>query len=378
MLIKKFISIIIFIMFCASFAYSVDLSLKSYTPDPAVSNSFVYVDVLVSNLDDVDVENLRVEYIENKDFIVQDNKHKTIGILEEKQTITLKYKFFIENSVNSGINTISFKTNKDDLVYEFDILVQDDSPKVYLSDFKTDNLVPGSSTNFSFKIKNTNDVEIKDIFINLDVLEIEDNILNFYKDSNNIFIKKLSPNEEKILNYNILIKPQAEAKPYILPITISYEDTLNNLYNQTYYTSLNVYSKPNLILDIESYEDNTINLALANVGTSNVKSVQIKVLESSDYNLTQAIYTYVGDLNPDDYEVLQTKLDSFDDNPEIKFELTYYDSYNKMFSEIKTFKINNFSMEKEERGNTFLYIIIVLVISAIGFFYFRRKNKNKK
>ena len=163
-----------------------------------------------------------------------------------------------------------------------------------------------------------------------------------------------------------------------MPITISYEDTLNNLYNQTYYTSLNVYSKPNLILDVESYEDNTINLALANVGTSNVKSVQIKVLESPDYNLTQAIYTYVGDLNPDDYEVLQTKLDSFNDNPELKFELTYYDSYNKMFSEIKTFKINNFSMEKEERGNTFLYIIIVLVISAIGFFYFRRKNKNKK
>ena len=365
-------------LFSISFAYSVDLSLKSYTPDPAVSNSFVYVDVLVSNLDDIDVENLRVEYIENKDFIVQDNKYKTIGILEEKQTITLKYKFFIENSVNIGINTISFKTNKDDLVYEFDILVQDDSPKVYLSDFKTDNLVPGSSTNFSFRIKNTNDVEIKDIFINLDVLEIEDNILNFYKDSNNIFIKKLSPNEERILNYNILIKPQAESKPYILPITISYEDTLNNLYNQTYYTSLNVYSKPNLILDVESYEDNTINLALANVGTSNVKSVQIKVLESSDYNLTQAIYTYVGDLNPDDYEVLQTKLDSFDDNPELKFELTYYDSYNKMFSEIKTFKINNFSMEKEERGNTFLYIIIVLVLSAIGFFYFRRKNKNKK
>ena len=163
MLIKKFISIIIFIMFCASFAYSVDLSLKSYTPDPAVSNSFVYVDVLVSNLDDVDVENLRVEYIENKDFIVQDKNYKTINLLEEKQTITLKYKFFIENSVNIGLNTISFKTNKDNLVYEFDILVQDDSPKVYLSDFNSDSLIPGSSTNFSFKIKNTNDVEIKDI-----------------------------------------------------------------------------------------------------------------------------------------------------------------------------------------------------------------------
>ena len=371
---KKYVlSFFVFLFFFAS-VYSVDLSLKSYTPDPAISNEFIYVDILVSNLNENLQKNIQVEFLENDVFTLEDenDRIKKIEILEKDSTITLKYKLFISQRANLGLNTLSFKVRNTNLEYDFDILIQDESPKIHLKNFKAKDLVPGEASKIELLLKNTNDIQIKDIFVELDVLNIEDNILNFYDSTNSIFIENLKPFEEKSFELNVLVNPKASSIPYLIPIKMSYKDSLNNEYNQTYYSSINIYSKPDLVLDIESIEGNTINLALANSGISDVKRVQVKTLEKGDYKITQGSYNYVGDLNTDDYEILQIEAITENEKVSIEMELTYYDSYNKKFSEKKIFEINNLKVEEEKSGLMNYIIMILLIIIIIVLYKYKK------
>jgi len=372
-------------------AGSLNVILQSQNPDPVSPGNFVYLNVKVSNTDSNSNEDLFVKFIENENFKLASGEKLTKNLGKLDGDTIVKYKIFVDEKTPSGLNTVTVQIQ--DLTYELDLLVQETSPEVYVKNIETTELKPGSNGKLSITLKNGNSINLNNVKISLDLASVEENIINLNKGSNEIIIDNMKSGDEKEFVFDIAINPSAESKPYLLPVQVSYTDNLDKKYTSTIYSSVKVYSKPYLSVNLDSQEIYTIgsgkiNLAISNPGSSKIKGVQMKVLESEDYEILKGQNQYVGDLNPDDFQSLQSTL--YIKNEEaatLKIEMKYFDSYESENKDIIEIPLKIYNKEELSKygflgtngGSSFFTILIMFVIGGvIGYFIGKRKSKNKR
>ena len=158
--------------------------------------------------------------------------------------------------------------------------------------------------------------------------------------------------------------------------------------------SVRVYSEPQLLLTLDSQDVYTIGkgkvtLAVANPGTSSIKGTQVEIMSSDDYEVISGSNQYVGDLNPDDFQTVQSEVYiSNSESATLKVKVTYLDSYNieseiMMDVPLKIYdndELKSFGLMGNDSGSSgFGTIIFVLIVLAVAFFYGRKKfNFGKK
>lgn len=403
----KIIAFMLFAMLSISAAYSaggLNVVLSSQNPDPVSPGNFVYVNVKVSNGGNQDLKDVTIELIENSNFEVAQgsDSFKELGVIPaysnldtSNNFVIAKFKILVDEKTPLGLNTLEFevKDSGKAYTYDFDVLVQDANPSIRVSDFKVENLEPGKSSKLIVEVENDNNVALRDVIISLDLDEVEDGVFSTISGSNQKIISSLKANEKLSVEYEIVANPDASSKPYLVPVTINYEDSLGNAYTSEGLGSILVYSSPQLNVNLDSQDSfsggsNKVTLAVSNPGTSTIKGTQIEFLDSEDYEILEGKFQYVGDLNPDDFQTIQSQLYvKSEDDAMVKVKVTYLDSYNVVNEEIIDVNVQVFSNDELKQfglaaagssGLSSFFGFLVVIALLVGIYYFgKRRGYNK-
>ena len=402
----KILILIILSIFTLNAAYSaggLNVVLANQNPDPVAPGNFVELNVKISNSGNVGIQNAKIIFIENNNFQIAKGKDisKELGIIPaysslDSATSYVMAKFLVEVAPNTplGENPVEFslETSEGTYSYEFDITVQDANPTLVVNDFKISTVEAGKSEKLTIEIENTNSITLNNVILSLGFDTVENSALSTLNGASQKVISTLNPNEKKTIEFDILVSPDAESKPYLLPVNFDYEDTLGNSFNETVYGSVKVYSKSLPLVKLDAQDIYTkgkgkFTLAVSNPGTSTVKGTQIEIMPSEDYTIIGGNFQYVGDLNPDDFQTVQMNI--YLNNAEkatLKVKMTYLDSYNTKNEEIVEIPLKIYSAKEltdfgieipKTSTQSYLGYFLTIVTLIVGFYVGRRYEKKK-
>lgn len=393
------------LMATAYSAVGINTVLSSQDPDPVSPGNFVYLNVKVSNTGDTSLQDAELEMVNNEFFRIVNAKdsRKKLGLIpafsgveDAEGFVIAKFRVFVSEEATIGINTVEFilHTSRGTYEYEFDVLVQDSNPKLQVNSFQIDTVKAGESSELTMEIENINNVALRNVEVTLDLEEVTDEVLSTGNGINKIVVPTLGPGAKKTVKFNMVASPDASSKPYLLPVDITYEDSLENEFTKELLGTVRVYSTPLVKVNLDSQDSYTkgkmkLTFAIANPGTSSVKGTQIQVLSADGIEILSGENHYVGDLNPDDFQTIQSE--AYVNSAEsVQLKMKYLDSYNKEVEETITIPLKIYTQEElttfgsaqNSSGGSGIVILVLLVLVVVAYFVGRKigfkKGKSKR
>ncbi|MFH1248850.1 MAG: hypothetical protein V1660_01750 [archaeon] len=259
-------------------------------------------------------------------------------------------------------------------------------PSLYITNVHTHpaELQPGSEGLISLELENVAPHQLRDV-------EIELSLPSQFApaDVSRKKIRTMQGLEKTEMNFSIVSLPNAKDGIYTLSIASDYFDEIGTPHSENNTVSLKISSVPSIYTELVStdlYEGNLlgrVSIKIANTGVGDVKFLVVELLPSQDgeYSIIGSNKDYIGQVNSDDYETVDFKinLNSLSKEIPLSLRLDYSDSNNKAYSKeiILPLKIISAKDAGIKQGNNNL-IIIVIVGILIVFVIYRQLRKRKK
>ncbi len=250
-----------------------------------------------------------------------------------------------------------------------------------------DKIKPGSEAEIVLTIKNVGDGVMRDIKVNLDLTQ---DVFTPIETSTERTIVALGLNEEIDLHFKIVVDASAEPKAYKIPLKISYEDEFGSKFDIDTTTGLKVYAEPEMINYIDEtniYKSGTkgkVVLKIVNNGASEIKFLNIKLIETDDYDIINPEEIYIGNIEPDDYETAEFNIyvKSNKDKVPLKFLFSYKDSYNNDYKKENLLYLPLYNKIKAAKygliqGNGKSVYIVYAIIIILAYIVFRQWRKHR-
>jgi len=371
------------------------IDLVKYDPSPVQPGTSTTISFEVINLDNQDINNLEIKLVESYPFTITSDKTVKFSSLKAGEKGTFSFQIdvnedTIENTYQLSLQYFSEKLNSA-TSSPFDISVVkvsaglETSIYVESSEESTTIIKPGQTANVKLRIDNPSASSIRDINVKLDLSATTTPFapLGMTSEKNIDFIAVRSFGE---VSYTLIASPDAEAGLYKVPVTISYYDAQGYAHEVEDIIGIVVGGQPELSLEIESTELTTktdtgnLILKIINSGTTDVKFMKVKLLESDDLEIISQDAIYIGDVDSDDYETAEFRIKMNEDQAKLIFELDYKDANNIAYSEKKVLDVNLYSPKElgMATGNSWTWIIVLLLIAGSYFAWKRHKKKKKQ
>jgi len=202
----------------------------------------------------------------------------------------------------------------------------------------------------------------------------------------------LSKKERKEVEFKLVADPDIEEGIHKIQMMAAYSDKLGNNYSQTSIISLIVGDEPELAVGVENSEikekgaSGEVTIKFVNKGVSDIKFLYVKIEESDDYELLSSDDSYIGNIDSDDFETADFRLfvESTDKKQVLlPIILEYKDTNNNDYKDSIELALNLYTAAEAKKlglknENGFVGILIVIIIVAIGLWYYRKQRKNKK
>lgn len=398
---KKLLNVFMLVMlglFLSSVSFAaggLNLELVEQTPDPVNPGSFVYVSVKVSNLGSENVVGATLAFEETQNFKAADGQDlvETLGVIPGQNSVIKRFKILVGSEAPLGLNSLKFKVKSNIFVEDtIEILVGGNNVGLITKGFDIDSISPGANSDLVIEFENLNSNDLKDVIVSLDLSSVEGDVFSLGSGSNEKLISRISSGESSKVIYNLVASPDANSKPYLIPATISYSDDLGTVYTKSIVGSVKVFSEPVLSLSLDSQESfsmgkGTFTFAIANPGTSSIKGTLVEVVDGENYNVLSGLVQYVGDLNPDDFQTVQSEIFVESESvSSIKLKVNYLDSYNNKVEKYFDIPVSFYSTEQlgelelggKSSSSSSPVTYVVFLVLLIGAFYFGKKRGSKK
>ena len=246
-------------------------------------------------------------------------------------------------------------------------------------------VAPGSTAIMSFTIKNTATEFIRDLRININ-LPYQ---LAPYNDIVQRRITMMEAGESQVINFNVVALPSAAEGIYNATLEASYLNSIGYERQDNGTISLMIGGTPKIFVTIESseiYKGNNIgdvDILLVNNEIADVRFLTVELMPSMDYDIIGPNREYVGDLDSDDFETVDFRLNvkTKEDSVVLPLFLTYRDALNREYEEEVDLVL--VMRSPEELGiasnNTALIIVSLVVVAIIAYVVYRKYvKKNDK
>jgi len=165
------------------------------------------------------------------------------------------------------------------------------------------------------------------------------------------------------------------------PIEVKYKYSGNDAY-ETKQFDLNVKdTRADFEIHVQNYNPTTkiITLEILNIGKSDIEALTVEVPEQDNVEIKGSNINIVGDLDSNEYTTAD-----FEGTPkegELNVKITYTDSINERRTVLKNVYFNpdyfKGRVADQKSSNTGLYITILIIGGAIGYYFYRRHKKKK-
>lgn len=379
---------------------NLNFSVSTYAPLPAEPGKPLTVWVNVQNIGG-EATNINVEFQDTPAFRLLNDRDRSqdISVLGTYSDYLLKYEVFVADDAPVGSRDLmlQYTMDGDSNVYNIKIPIDVKSAEapISVSSVSMDPKVitPGNNAKLTVAVKNlAKSSNVRDVQVALYLEPVISSAtvvtdLPFISvNSNKKSIDRIVPGQTSEFNFELMAYPEAESKIYKLPVIISYKDDFGNNYSTTYLVGVQVNSKPELLLNIESSTVNKnsaqgeVVFNVINKGVNNMKLMTITLNPSEDYEVADPSNTvYLGKVDSDDFQSAKFNVMSKAQEV-IKYNVTleYRDALNNEFTDNRIVEYTLREPANGGGGSPVVTIIIVLLIAAGIFFWVRKRKKNKE
>jgi len=380
-----------------------EITLISQEPDPVEPGGLLDLRFKVENKGGGGVDNLIFEIIpENPFSLYKGEAQRNIGSMqayqEGEEGIIVHYELKIDENAIEGENYIDIRYKTDDLgtiwqyIKDFPVRIRTEDIILSIESITTNPEIvsPGKEFDLALTVKNNADSLTKDIKLKLDLSD-EDTPFAPSTSTAEKQIYQLNSKTGKIINFNLIALPDADGGIYKIPINMTYSDETGEEFSKDEIISLKITSIPDLLVSVDNSEivkkqkSGEIIIKIVNRGLTNIKLVSATLKETDDYEVTTQSEVYVGNIDSDDYETVEYKLNvkSYDKIVKLPLQISYRDSTNKQYQEEIILDLKTYSPSRVSAIFSGLFSILfwLAVIGGAGYlgyrFYKKRKSKRK-
>ncbi|MFH1210805.1 MAG: COG1361 S-layer family protein [archaeon] len=372
----------------------VKVTQLKYEPYPVEPGTYFTMWLRVDNIADEDAENVQVEVVDNYPFKIEGEKTKTVGKLGRRQSSVIYFeKIRVDDKAIEGDNEIEVRINmgggykKEYSIQKLKVKVQLVEPVLSLTiTSKPERIPQGGVSNVSVEVQNMDNGMIKDINLKL----VLPSTFVPVGSTSEKKIQRLNPGESSSIEYQLMVLADSEAKAYQLEIDVSYSDQTGTRYSKNETLGLMVGAEPAYTLNLESsdtFQSGTkgkVTVSISNTGPSQLKFLTLEVLPSEDYTVLSTTKSYLGNLDPDDFETSEYTIyaGKSGDVP-IKLKVSYKDSYNNEkqdLGEVQLKVYSSWEMRKYGLGTggtgllTWIIYILLIIFVYLGFKEWRKER----
>jgi hypothetical protein len=248
-------------------------------------------------------------------------------------------------------------------------------------------IIPGERAFVNIVLRNNDNDDAENIQVSIDIKEFPFKTVSSPESS----IDVLKDGREQSVSFNIEALSNAQAGIYKIPLRIIYENEQDREFEKESILSLIVKSPIILEAEIEEGlilkgQENEISVRIINKGVSDAKFLDIKLRDSSHYDIISQSDAYIGDVDSDDFESTEFSVFIKDDAPgKIIFpvELRYKDVLNNEFQQQDPIPVSLYSRQEAVQlgliqSSNSAVIIYAIVIVVLVYVLYRILKKRKK
>ncbi len=377
------------------------VTLISQIPDPAEPGSYVDIRFKFDNNGSGEANNVEAEILPKYPFSLygETEKVKSLGTMQSRQKgdvgIIVKYRLRVDENAIEGKNEMGIRYRIDKGVWvepeEFfvDVQTHDAILSVESVSIIRNMIEPGSSDNLHIRLLNNADSALKDIQVRLALANLPFVPLD---STNEKSIYKIDSKASHELSFKLLANPNAKAGVYQVPMDVSYSDELGKKYIKNSTIGIVVGSRPELSVTLDESEiyekgkGGEIIVKVVNKGVTDIKFANVKIMHSPDYKILSSNEVYLGNIDSDDFETAGFRIfvnNAKEDWINVPLSLEYKDANNDGYKDNVNLKLDIYSASDAKKfglkkGSGVIGNIIVLIIVAVGLFYYIRFRKKKK
>ncbi|MBM3200079.1 hypothetical protein FJZ53_04005 [Candidatus Woesearchaeota archaeon] len=366
-------------------------SLK-YEPYPVEPGSKFDLWLMIENIGSEKADDVQVLFVPKGPFSIQSSGSKVISELGQRQSAVLKFENIkVSDDAAEGENDITFNivtggSNQLKATSSLTVEVRTVEPLFGITVESNPEKIPqGGVADISVKLSNMDTSLLNDINVELSLpsqfVPVGSTVLKK--------IQRLTPGEEHVLDYKITALGDATAKAYSIPLRVSYSDEAGFNFSKVDTIGLLVGSEPDYYVNLEESDTFTkgtkgkVVISLSNVGPSDIKFLTLEILPSEDFTILSNSKTYIGNLEPDDYETAEFQIYA-KKSGEIPLTVVaeYRDNYNEKYSKYHTVTLQSYTnrelkqyglpVKKSQTANMIVYALAVI------FLYLTYKNWRKE
>jgi len=311
----------------------------------------------------------------------------------------LKFYLFVADNTPEVSNDLilTYNMNGDSYLYTVKLPIDIKSAEAPISvssvSMSPEVITPGSKAKLTLAIKNlAKSSNVRDVQVSLYLdpviasTTIVSDIPFVTTSSNKKSLDRIMPGQTSEFTFELLAYPEAESKVYKLPVIISYKDDAGNNYSTTYLVGVQINSKPDLLLNIDSsslnkkVQQGDVVFNIINKGVNNMKLMTITLNAGESYDVLDATNTiYIGKVDSDDFQTAKFNVKTTEtENVKFNVTLEYRDALNNEFTDNRVVDYVLREPLDGNGGSPATTIIVLIVIAAGIFFWFRKRKKNKE
>ncbi|MFP4523171.1 MAG: COG1361 S-layer family protein [Candidatus Woesearchaeota archaeon] len=377
-----------------SAAVDIDASVLRYEPLPAQPGQYVTVYVQIQNngFDDAPDAAIRIE--DQFPFSTRGTGsiQKDIGLLKGQQSKVFEFELAVDPLAPIGANQLLIDVTSDKvsnawMTVRESLTINSNDASLSIVNVQTtpDELISGSSATIDLTLKNTADLNARNINIKLALNDANGKDLPFIPDSvlqRQVFL--LQPDQSTPVTFVLKTYPSAKPGYYKVPVTTTFYTDKGELITQDDTLGIVIKAQPELDVFVESSTlakadaVGKVNLQFVNKGVNDLKFLEVNVLSGEGYELVSQPRRYIGDLDSDDYRSEEYNLKLTDDNATLLVDVSYKDDNNILYETVMRVPVSccKYDDTKKNGPSGFLIFVVLVAISFIGYrFYKKRKQK---
>jgi len=384
----KFKLLFVLFILLVNFARAEDVKIDLVSQEPAIITPGNYF-TLTFEAENIDIKNMtdiEFELKPGSELSVEGNEIKKFSVLQPGIPVMLIYRLRANSDATTGYKDLELEYDNGDSDSEnFNVFVNAVETNLVLKDVKQQDFIPGNTGKLTINLENQASYKLKDIKVILDL-----SIVPFAPsgDAAEKTTALMNGYGSESVDFDLIALPDAEAGVYKIPITIVYFDEFSRPYNKTNMISITINAYPFLDSSVETSRlvqnmKSVITIKFVNRGLTGIRFLNIKLIESTQYNILSADNYYVGDIEVDDYQSID--FDMFpltSGNINLPLMISYKDANNKDY--ISTLNLNakvynknearQVGLVKSSNSSYIIFIIIFIVILIIIYKKYRRRK----
>ncbi len=374
---------------------NVQITLLNQNPDPVQPGRYVELRFRVENLGTYKTEDIKFEIAPDYPFTLDPGESavRELGTLYGRATgdesATVYYKLRVDSDAVEGENEIRLMYTTDGGMNwaskDFDVRIQTIDASVQIKNIQSQRVRPGQVTTLSVELENMADSLLEDVSLKLE-LDSDDMPFVPINSSSEKKTKTLEAGESTVFDFRVLVQGNAESKVYKVPITIGYVDESSSLYTKEDILALDVGCMPQIDASIDSQtiyqsgQGGELSVKFVNRDVSDIKFLNVELLENDNIDVFSNPTVYVGDLDSDDYELADFQVyvkETEQQSVTIPFRVEYTDTKNNVYTEEIDLELSFYSdAELQQFGvqsrSPIVGIVIVVVIVVAGYLIYRK------